>query len=194
MEEHLSAKKKGFAYELAEKINPTYTANRDLRMMFLRSNDYNPVAAAEQMLKFFDIKQSLFGKAKLSRQITIDDLDDGVKRCLQAGYTQFMEPKDAVSRQILLFLPGLKVPEADVETEARALFYFWLSAVEAHETQQRGLIVVFFAIGNFRDTKKSAGAGRLTTLTMAMPLRFCSLHVSRVIVNMRVGVFHSDTQ
>ena len=178
LEAHLSSRKRGTAYERAEQADPYYTSKRDFRIMFLRCNDYDPIAAAEQILRFFDMKQSLFGEEMMTNQITLENLDDNVKKCLQAGYTQFLEQKDAVKRQILLFLPGLKLVDADVETEARTLFYFLLSALESIETQKRGFIVILYAIGECKDKKKGKGAARLGALANALPLRFASIHVS----------------
>eukprot|EP00526_Cylindrotheca_closterium_P026840 CAMPEP_0113629714 /NCGR_PEP_ID=MMETSP0017_2-20120614/15428_1 /TAXON_ID=2856 /ORGANISM="Cylindrotheca closterium" /LENGTH=51 /DNA_ID=CAMNT_0000540129 /DNA_START=15 /DNA_END=167 /DNA_ORIENTATION=+ /assembly_acc=CAM_ASM_000147 len=51
--------------------------------MFLRGNRYDTKAAANQMLKFFETKQDLFGTEKLTKDITIEDLDEDDIACLK---------------------------------------------------------------------------------------------------------------
>ena len=76
IEYHLQNIKSNTAYALAEAMSRKYVSSRRLRMMFLRADRYNSEDAAERMIRFFDLKESLFGVHKLVKDITLDDLDE----------------------------------------------------------------------------------------------------------------------
>ena len=69
--------------------------------MFLRGNEYDPVAAADQMLRFFDLKLELFGEEKLTTEITMTDLDDGDIISLTSGWLQ-VAGRDRAGRQVTI--------------------------------------------------------------------------------------------
>src|SRR6056300_816179 len=73
---HLDTVKSGTAYEIAESQNVLYVSDNGFRLMFLRGNRFDAKAAAEQMIRFFQMKRNLFGVEKLAKDITMNDLDE----------------------------------------------------------------------------------------------------------------------
>lgn len=92
--------KHGTAYQTAEALNRSYVSDRDYRMTFLRANRYSPKAAAEQMIRHFDLKLKLFGKDKLARDIALSDLGDEDVKTLIGGSYQVSPVRDRAGRYV----------------------------------------------------------------------------------------------
>lgn len=119
IEYHLQNIKSNTAYALAEAMSRKYVSSRRLRMMFLRADRYNSEDAAERMIRFFDLKESLFGVHKLVKDITLDDLDENDIECLKSGCYQISPLKDMAGRTITIYFIKLrkyKVAENYVST------------------------------------------------------------------------------
>lgn len=174
----LSSIKRGTVFEKAESMDPSYVSNQGLRLMFLRGNGYDPKAAAEQMIKFFEMKQSLFGEDKLTTDITLYDLDDECKRCIETGFCQILHEKDAAGRTVVLILPGLRQKDVPVEQQVRALFYIVTSLLqESEEVQKRGVILVVYAVGRHRDSKQGAGVPKISKVLTSAPVPVAGIHL-----------------
>jgi hypothetical protein len=62
------------AYEHAKYLNPEYAQGRDLKVLFLRCNDYDPALAADQIVQHFETKRKLFGSGNvLGRPVLFSD-------------------------------------------------------------------------------------------------------------------------
>lgn len=103
MESALNRLKPGTVYEEAERMSESYVRNPHKRLMFLRAEDYEPVKAAERMIRFFEKKKVLFGPEKLIKKITVDDLTEDDLETLRAGEGQISPIKDAAGRPIVFF-------------------------------------------------------------------------------------------
>ena len=77
--------------------------------MFLRAENYNPYNAASRMVRFFDEKCELFGADKLTKDITLDDLDPDDIAALENGFFQLLPEKDCAGRKVFCVFPKLKV-------------------------------------------------------------------------------------
>jgi hypothetical protein len=177
LENHLISIKPGTVYEKAELMDVSYVSNRDLRLMFLRGNLYDPKAGAAQMLKFFDLKQTLFGSDKLTTDISFNDLESGDKLCLRGGSCQILPEKDRAGRTMVLLLPGLR-PNVAAEHEARAQFYMLTRMLqESEETQKTGVVVVIYAIGRHSARNRGVGVSLLAKLTSSTPIPWAGIHL-----------------
>jgi hypothetical protein len=107
-EDHLTAIKQDTAYALAEAMSRKYVSARNLRMMFLRAVRYAPKDAAERMVRFFELKKSLFGAEKLVKDITLDDLDEDDMDTLKTGCVQASPLTDMAGRPIVVTLHKLQ--------------------------------------------------------------------------------------
>jgi hypothetical protein len=99
-DEILKIKKRG-AYDRVLFLRP----GRDLRLMFLRSVSYDALEAAIKMVNFFEDKMQLFGKEKLAKKITLEDLDEDDIEALKTGSLRYLHRKDQSRRAILWVQP-----------------------------------------------------------------------------------------
>jgi hypothetical protein len=97
------------AYDLASSMSKEYTLSKTRRLMFLRAESYDPYNAALRMVRFFDEKCELFGANKLTKDITLDDLDPDDIAALERGFYQVLPEKDCAGRKVFCFFPKLKV-------------------------------------------------------------------------------------
>jgi hypothetical protein len=109
LEDHLTTIKHNTAYALAEAISRQYVYDEKLRMMFLRADEYEPQQAAERMIRFFELKKSLFGVQKLVKDIVLDDLDEDDMATLKTGCVQVSPYRDTAGRPIVLFFQRLRI-------------------------------------------------------------------------------------
>jgi len=176
VQDHLQQIKGGTPYEDAERLNQDYVRNRDFQMHFLRANEYDPKAAAEQMIRHFEMKASLFSKDKLARDILLSDLDDDDIACLLRGSYQVTAFKDRSNRKILVQLPGLREYKT-IENELRSLFYQYMHVINSLDYTSRGCIFIYYAVGEFREKKGGADILKYVAIGQAVPLFTTGLHL-----------------
>lgn len=173
---HLKKIKGGSTYEKAEDMDSSYVTNRDFRIMFIRGNRYKTREASKQILAFFEMKQTLFGQDKLVKDITLDDLDEEDKANLKSGSFQVLPCKDRTGRHIALGLPGL-ARNGKLENDLRARYYFFMSLLKSQQTQIKGVVVISYTIGDFKDKSQGAGFIGQTQLSIALPIHFSGIHL-----------------
>mmetsp|Transcript_31706 Transcript_31706/g.76747 ORF Transcript_31706/g.76747 Transcript_31706/m.76747 type:complete len:459 (-) Transcript_31706:30-1406(-) len=179
---HLRNIKSRSVYEMAESMDPGYVSARAFRVMFLRRNRYGSKAAADQMLKFFEVKLELFGKSKLVKDIAIDDLDEDDIACLKTGWIQ-LPGKDRSGRQISLNLPGLRGDNMTLQNELRVRYYTLMSMLESEETQIRGMIPMVYTVGDIKDRFGGRGYLENTRVAKAIPTRVAAVHICTDDIN-----------
>lgn len=108
LQRHLEAMKQGTVYEEAAAMNWSYVSDHKFRLQFLRADLYDPKEAAERMIRFFDLKKSLFGAEKLVKDITLDDLDEDDMETLRSGYMQLPPYTDMAGRTLLVGMLKLR--------------------------------------------------------------------------------------
>lgn len=102
-------KKKKEAYERAKFLNRAYVESPKFRLMFLRSECYDPVGAAQTIVNHFEVKRKIFGDGEvLSRDVRQDDLDEEDKVTLNTGFLQVMPARDAAGRAVICLNLGFK--------------------------------------------------------------------------------------
>jgi hypothetical protein len=109
MDACLEATKRGTAFELAEAMDRSYTSNFDLRAMFVRAELYCASEAAQRIIRFFECKRDLFGTGLLTKDITLEDLDDDDDiEALESGGLQLCPAKDCAGRPIIAIMLRLR--------------------------------------------------------------------------------------
>ena len=73
------------------------------------SESFDPCNAASRMVRFFDEKCELFGADKLTKDITLEDLDPDDIITLENGFYQVLPEKDCVGRKAFCQFPKLRV-------------------------------------------------------------------------------------
>eukprot|EP00980_Cylindrotheca_fusiformis_P027190 scaffold19324_cov152-Cylindrotheca_fusiformis.AAC.5 len=177
MENRVNSIKHGTVYEQAEAIDPCFVSSREMRLLFLRGNRYDPNAAAEQLIKHFDMKFSLFGSKKLTKNINLLDLDENDRLCLESGFCQFLPQTDVAGRTIVLILPGLR-PELPMKHCLRALHYLAMTSLqESEEAQKKGIIAISYAVGRYRNREKGAGFAQVAQIVPSIPIPLGGVHL-----------------
>lgn len=108
LEHHLCQIKMGSVYEEAERQSETFVRDPHRRTMFLRAEHFEPRAAAQRMLRFFEFKKELFGVDKLCRKITLQDMSEDDMESLRSGECQISPFKDVSGRPIIIFAQKLR--------------------------------------------------------------------------------------
>ncbi|CAJ1965311.1 unnamed protein product [Cylindrotheca closterium] len=191
-----SHNREGLAFNTAEAISRNYVNDPFFRIKFLRSEKFDVKKSAARMIKFFDTKMQLFGKEKLCKDITLDDLNSDDMALLKSGYLQLLPTRDRSGRVALMMFFSErkhKVPE----NVARVVFYLIMTAVEDGETQQRGVTSLSYSDWKFDLKKFDLGTLNVgAVLEKCLPVKTCSHHVCfsqpefRFIVNTAVYFMH----
>ncbi|KAL3937388.1 MAG: hypothetical protein SGBAC_007499 [Bacillariaceae sp.] len=169
---HLQNVKGGSIYETAEAIDRASVTSRRFRIMFLRANRYDPQAAAAQVIKYLELKRSLFGQEKLTKQITMSDLNEDDKDYLESGTVQISTKRDRSGRGILTIFPSLRRIETTIEAELRARYYTIMSMLECEELQINGVVLVYFGALSTQANQHASNSGVLWDL----PVYFAGVH------------------
>jgi hypothetical protein len=88
------------AYSMAKSMSPEFVQDFSLRLMFLRASHFDVEQAARRFWGHFEKKLELFGPSKLTKTITMDDLDIDDKVCLTSGQSQLLPYRDRSGRAI----------------------------------------------------------------------------------------------
>jgi hypothetical protein len=108
LEQRLGGIKANSVYEEAEQLSEEFVRNPHFRVMFLRAENFDSRQAAERMLRFFTLKKGLFGRDKLVKKITLQDLDEDDLESLRAGEGQISSFRDAAGRPVVTFAQRLR--------------------------------------------------------------------------------------
>jgi len=92
-------------YNMAVQMNPAYVERQHFRIMFLRSDFWDPCKAAVRFCKHFEVKLHLFGMDLLCRDISQDDLDPGTLEILYSSFIHDLPIRDTAGRIVHVFVP-----------------------------------------------------------------------------------------
>eukprot|EP00529_Nitzschia_sp_RCC80_P009908 CAMPEP_0113501294 /NCGR_PEP_ID=MMETSP0014_2-20120614/32868_1 /TAXON_ID=2857 /ORGANISM="Nitzschia sp." /LENGTH=789 /DNA_ID=CAMNT_0000395853 /DNA_START=244 /DNA_END=2613 /DNA_ORIENTATION=- /assembly_acc=CAM_ASM_000159 len=94
------------AYLRAKIQSPEYVSDRKFRLQFLLADSFQPVAAAERLVSYFESKLVLFGPDKLTKDLTLQDLDQQDIACLEYGLVQRLVGRDHAGRVVVSCWPS----------------------------------------------------------------------------------------
>eukprot|EP00980_Cylindrotheca_fusiformis_P003722 scaffold824_cov129-Cylindrotheca_fusiformis.AAC.2 len=147
MEVELSKIPSKDAYLLAKEIYPGYVCNKELRLLFLRSDLFNSRDAAVRFVRFFAVKLRLFGREKIGKDILLSDLEpEGLDFC-RLGGSRWLPHRDRAGRAVMFVLPNMSKRKFSIECRFRAILWTFFNALRDRETQMKGLILVLFNVG-----------------------------------------------
>eukprot|EP00529_Nitzschia_sp_RCC80_P013870 CAMPEP_0113480848 /NCGR_PEP_ID=MMETSP0014_2-20120614/22092_1 /TAXON_ID=2857 /ORGANISM="Nitzschia sp." /LENGTH=753 /DNA_ID=CAMNT_0000374301 /DNA_START=178 /DNA_END=2439 /DNA_ORIENTATION=+ /assembly_acc=CAM_ASM_000159 len=159
------------AYAVAERMSWEYVHDPKLRIMFIRADRYDPIKAANRLVEFFDVKQALFGREKICKDITLMDLfeDDETRACLESCRHQRSRYRDASGRPIII-TNCIKCLESSPLARQRVVFFvFTMAVTNDDDAQRRGIIWIIDEMD--KHTIDSANRVR-----EALPVSFGALH------------------
>ena len=168
---HIQNIKRGTVYEVAEAIDRGYVTSRSFRMMFLRASRYDPEEAAHLVIKYLELKRTLFDQESLTKRIVMTDLNHEDREYLASGAVQVSTKRDRSGRAILAFFPSLK-RKTSVDAELRARYYVVMNMLESEENQKNGVVFVYFGALPTLPHQHSSNSGILWNL----PIYFAGLH------------------
>ncbi|CAJ1962883.1 unnamed protein product [Cylindrotheca closterium] len=166
------------AYNIAERLNPKYTHDREFRLAFLRCEKFDCHKAALRFVRHFQMKLDLFGEDKLVKDITQDDLDVDEMEILHLSNGRFLNSHDKAGRRINVIVMVKKTYRTD--TCLRKHFYSSMTAYRDIEIQRRGLVNVSIQFGN--EVKGTSADNpdlvwKLPKQNQAIPLWVSAIHL-----------------
>jgi len=185
LDNHIRSMKGGTIYEIAERMDSKYVSNRAFRLKFLRAkryttpegqNRYDPKQAAELMINFFNTKQTLFGREKLVKDITLNDLNPEDREGLARGSLQVLPNRDMGGRRMVINFRGFAKFHS-VESEVRAKFYTFMSVMESEEAQKAGVVLIFYTVGPYQESKDPSSIATQGKHMMNLPIHFGAIQV-----------------
>ncbi|CAJ1937920.1 unnamed protein product [Cylindrotheca closterium] len=109
-------------YTVAVNQRRAFFEDSSFQLRFLRCNMYDVHQSVRQMVKFLENKAAYFGKDKISREITIQDLKDEAKELLLSGLYHIQEGRDQSGR-VVLYLLNDKFGSSDIVTMVVGIYY-----------------------------------------------------------------------
>ena len=96
------------AYQLAEKQNAQYVQDPKLRLLFLRAEKFHISKSVTRFLKFLEEKRYLFGKDKLTKDITLNEIESDPMRnfLLHSGAFTSLPGTDRACRPVFVGRPN----------------------------------------------------------------------------------------
>lgn len=91
-------------YNIAASQNRAYVEDPNFRLRFLRAKLHDAEKAATQMIGFLSQKEIYFGREKLARDITLNDLDENDMKLLLSGRFHIQDGLDRKGRPVVYFL------------------------------------------------------------------------------------------
>ena len=84
----------------ALQLQPEYICNPNYLIRFLRAKNFDISLALECLNRHLKMKESLFGRACLTRDICLGDLSDDDHQCLERGVYQYLSETDRAGRTV----------------------------------------------------------------------------------------------
>ncbi|CAB9521386.1 Transfer protein [Seminavis robusta] len=176
------------AYDMAVLLDRDYVTKDEFRLRFLRADLLDAKKAAHRMARHFKAKMDLFGRDKLVKDITQDDLDDATLAALYSGYCQFLPLRDRAGRMV--HVQFVVPPTIDLETKLKIDFYMVMVKSEDIETQRKGCVGIRYFNGQWLQAQQQQQAQpqeqqpqtnnclwQAPQLLTALPLRPSAMHL-----------------
>jgi hypothetical protein len=164
------------AYEEAMKQNPEYV--KGLRLAFLRADDFQASKAAFRMARHFETKCVLFGRPRLGRELTLEDLSPGARSELRKGLVQLLPQKDRGGRAIFLHYHERSDGPLEDVNRWLELYFFWSNlAANEVEVQKNGFVLINYGVGYKFGGDNAYRGGCILTLCGATLVRCVACHV-----------------
>eukprot|EP00531_Pseudo-nitzschia_arenysensis_P014817 CAMPEP_0116133752 /NCGR_PEP_ID=MMETSP0329-20121206/10274_1 /TAXON_ID=697910 /ORGANISM="Pseudo-nitzschia arenysensis, Strain B593" /LENGTH=642 /DNA_ID=CAMNT_0003628405 /DNA_START=170 /DNA_END=2098 /DNA_ORIENTATION=+ len=168
------------AYSLARHQNTNYVTHPSFTIGFLRAERYNTEKAAYRMFTYLKIKLDLFGAAKLTQDILIDDLGEDGRGYLARGGLQVLPRRDSSGRRVV-FGTGVLKGSSDasaIESAKKAYFYFWTSISEDDNELGRikGIAGIIWRVHE-PPMPSPIAAEALSQIWLCVPMRISAYHV-----------------
>jgi hypothetical protein len=142
MERHLRSIRDKEAYDEGEVLSKSFVQDRNRRIAFLRADLFDAKKAANRMVSHLKTKREIFGRHKLVKRITLDDLDDECIALLRSGSQQILPSRDASGRVVVLSQPKVffsldPAYKDPFSTSTKCFWYLMMSITEDEYSQKK---------------------------------------------------------
>ena len=156
------------AYMIAYEQDPYYVENRDFRIMFLRSEQYDIRKSVKRMVGHFTMKRYLFGVSKLTQDITQDDLSQDDLEALMGGGCQYLHGYSDHAGRPILFARYANMTCKEPANMIRACWYQSMVLSQDVTIQQSGAIVVPYLLDGWPSKNKDTTTVDYDAIRLAM--------------------------
>lgn len=129
------------AFDEACSQDPRLPTETCFMLRFLRAALYDPDDCAKRVVSYFEQKKVLFGVEKLSKHLTICDLDEEDRKCLESGIMQILPAQDRAGRSVLFWNISLRGTFSTISRQ-RVQFYGLQAGSDSLSVQQKGMVIV----------------------------------------------------
>ncbi|CAJ1938862.1 unnamed protein product [Cylindrotheca closterium] len=172
-------RKKNVIYEMAENQNREYVENPEFRLKFLRSDLHDVSKSVRKMLNFLQHKATYFGNEKVTRDITLDDLNEGDKKLLLLGIQHIQEERDRRGRVVLFFF-NRYMGVGTIYNHARVSYYIMFNILsQIPAVQKKGIVNCFYDITKQGENIPKPGISFMLSISdfvNSLPVRFTAMH------------------
>jgi len=125
--------------QLPKYAKTSYVNTPEFRLKFLRCELFDARKAALRLTKFLELMVELYGLFALQRKVQLSDFSKNEMKILRAGYFQTLPFRDRSGRRIMCIVSTMGI-QYDPMLRSKAYFYFWMTAAEDVESQQKGVV------------------------------------------------------
>ncbi|KAG7348413.1 hypothetical protein IV203_017118 [Nitzschia inconspicua] len=164
-------------YDEAQQYPQTYVNTEAFRLKMLRSELFNPKAAAIRLVKFLEFMKEYYGPELLTRPPRFSDLGTEELDLLKAGGQQILPCRDRSGRRIAIFIGGHGLGYR-VYTRLKLDAFFAWQMSEDETDQKDGAILVTWATSETIDVQGDPEDRRESARFFAcMPCRLVACHI-----------------
>ena len=158
----------------AEEMNYGFVHNEKNYMKFLRAEGFDTRKAAIRFIKNWDMKQYLFGQAKLCQDISLSDLDESEIKMARKGYFQWLPSRDMSGRAVHVAFP-MNYKSDKPKSLVRIL---WAQESRDEESYKNGIVSIVIYTEPFKlNTVQLEAILILVRYKECMPVRFACDHI-----------------
>lgn len=176
------------AYEKSLNYPDSYIHTDDFRLIFLRTEFFDPRKAAIRIMKYIDLIYWAFGKKVLERDLCLADFDQKGKEYLRAGYQQIFPGTDRSGRRVGGHFLFPVDPDIPIKNRFKSIMYVQMNAARSSvELQRMGMVGISWTIdrGDLGDLRERFWI--LKRMEGAFPVRCCAWHVCLPNSNKRLS-------
>jgi len=155
----------------------SYINTTGFRLKFLRCELFDAAKAAIRLIKYLDLMIEMYGLFALQRKIELTDFSKHELQILRAGYFQMFPFRDRSGRRVMCIVGNMGI-QYDPCIRLKAYFYFWMSASEDVESQQKGVVFLVWP-GNTtmaRNIPNQRDRALHMKCNNAAPIRIAAVH------------------
>ncbi|CAJ1958122.1 unnamed protein product [Cylindrotheca closterium] len=131
-------------YNLAESQNRSYVEDPEFRLRFLRVNDHNANQSVNQMIGFLSCKETYFGREKVARDITLNDLDKEDVEVMLSGLYHIQDDTDRNGR-LVVHLMKHTLERMNTNSVIRVVYFIYFNILSSMPSvQAKGFVFCYY--------------------------------------------------